>query len=110
MSSTHSNIAARMPSAWIDVSFQNSWVDYGGVEQTIQYRKVGDMTHIRGTAKDGTLSATAFTLPIGYRPPALLDFEVQSGTVEVNAAGEVKLFGASNTQYRCGYIQFSTTA
>jgi len=59
---------------WSQVStptnyFTNSWVNYSlDYYQEAQYRRIGDVVEIRGTMKNGTDSATAFTLPPGYRP------------------------------------------
>jgi hypothetical protein len=58
------------PVPWIAPTFTNSWVDYGSGFQTVGYRKVGDVVQLRGLMKNGTLGASAFTLPVGYRPTA----------------------------------------
>jgi hypothetical protein len=56
--------------AWINVTFQNAWVNFGGTWQTVQYRRIGDLVYLRGVAKSGTVGAgtPVFTLPVGYRP------------------------------------------
>ena len=59
------------PTAWTNVTFQNSWANMGGY-QAVQYRKVGDMVQMRGMMGSGTMGQTAFTLPVGFRPPALV--------------------------------------
>ena len=55
---------------WVAVtSFSNSWVNYGNGYNPAAYCKDGmGFVHIKGLIKDGTLTETAFTLPIGYRP------------------------------------------
>lgn len=62
--------AATEPTTWTGVTYQNSWVDYGSGYQGVQYRKIGDVVHLRGLMKNGTESVAAFTLPTGFRPPA----------------------------------------
>ena len=64
----------------------NSYEDAhpGTGHQTVQYRKVGDMVHIRGLihkADHANIPAGAVfgTLPPGYRPPAILIFFVDPG-------------------------------
>jgi hypothetical protein len=103
--------------AWINVSFQNGWVNYGSVYQTVQYRKVGDMVQIRGLAKSGTIGQVIFTLPGGYAPLASLQFAVDNaakyGMVEVTSTGGVVLnasvVGANNIVVNFNPIQFSVT-
>ena len=54
---------------WIDVTFENSWVNYGGsIWQDAQYRKENGWVYIRGLVKDGTVNSAIFTLPEGFRP------------------------------------------
>jgi hypothetical protein len=60
------------PEAWQGVTFTNSWTDYGSGFQTCQFRRFGDMVQLRGLIKSGTIATSAFTLPVGYRPPATL--------------------------------------
>lgn len=57
--------------AWQTPTFQNSWVNFvpDGGQQTVKYRKVGDMIQLRGSCGNGT-AGTIFTLPTGYRPAA----------------------------------------
>jgi hypothetical protein len=63
-----------LATAWTDVTFQNSWANKGGTEQTCQYRKIGDIVYLRGVMGRTavTYDQSAFTLPVGYRPPFLL--------------------------------------
>ena len=62
------------PTAWTAVTFENGWVNEGGPSQVVQYRKVADIVYLRGTMKRTgvTYGQTAFTLPVGFRPPAHL--------------------------------------
>lgn len=54
-------------------AFENSWVNYGGVEATVAFRKVlGLFVVIKGLTKSGVINAAIFTLPAGYRPGARL--------------------------------------
>ena len=48
----------------------NSWVNFGAPYNPAGYFKDPfGIVHLRGTIKSGTMSAAAFTLPVGYRPP-----------------------------------------
>ena len=69
------------PTAWTAVTFQNSWVNYGAPYGNCMYRKVGDRVFLRGIMKNGTVGAAAFTLPVGFRPPAQVQHQA-AGTVQ----------------------------
>ena len=102
------------PTAWTAVTFENFWVDFGaGSRQVCEFRRVGDIVQLRGTMKSGTLSATAFTLPVGFRPPDTLDVIVRGGNVpdvaNVTAAGQFIPYCASNTLVNID-CSFSVTA
>ena len=105
-------LASLQPTAWTAVTFANSWVNYGGAYQEIEYRKVGDMGEVRGTMKNGTLSATAFTLPVGFRPPATVQFNGvgTANAIDITSAGIVYPFGGTNTAVSLDGIRFSVTS
>lgn len=84
------------PPAWTPVTFQNSWVNNGGVDQVCQYRKIGDIVYLRGSMGSGALSSIAFTLPTGFRPPALLrprPLTFTSGAVITSARADLQTGG-----------------
>lgn len=61
--------------SWSDVSYQNSWINYGGSFAPFQYTK--DSTgrvHLQGLVKPdaGTASTTVTQLPAGYEPQQFL--------------------------------------
>ncbi len=73
-----------------------NWGNFGGAFQTVQYRKVGDMVQLRGEA--GSTGANAAnsvvtTLPVGFRPPATLQWIAELGAnmgfIQINNAGQV---------------------
>jgi hypothetical protein len=98
--------------SWTSVSYTNSWVDYGIGFQPVVFRKFGTRVAVRGRMKSGTLSAAAFTLPSGYRPPTTCDFAVASngafGLIDVSSAGVVTPIGGSNTYYCLDGVFFDT--
>ena len=103
------------PSAWTGVTYAANWVNMGGAFQTVQYRKVGDIVYLRGTAtKSGSAATvTAFTLPVGFRPPAKIT--VGSGNITVDSAGVVVAYNGGNGEGSPSptyfdNIQFSVTA
>ena len=54
---------------WTDVTFQNSWVNYGGsYAPTGFFKDSNGVVHLRGLTMNGTVNACIFTLPAGYRP------------------------------------------
>ena len=54
---------------WINATLTNGWIPFSAANPTLQYRKVGDMVHLRGLLKGGTSGPAITTLPAGYRPP-----------------------------------------
>lgn len=108
--------------AWAAVTFTNSWVNYGSGFQEVQYRKVGDMVQLRGTMKNGTTAGPAFTLPVGFRPPAVnylfipavtSDYKVAACSVNTSGAFTVSNYetsGAGNGLVSLFGLQFSVTA
>ena len=87
-------------------TLQNSWVNYGGAEATVQYYKdqIG-IVHIKGTVKDGTytVGTEIFTIPTGYRPAETHLFAQNNsgsfGCVAVAANGVVYVSSASSNTY-----------
>ena len=54
---------------WTNASMQNSWVVYDTARYTPGYFKdEHGIVHLRGLIKSGTVGASCFTLPAGYRP------------------------------------------
>jgi hypothetical protein len=71
--------------------FQNSWVNYGLGEQVVSFRRDQfGRVYLRGLAKSGTINATMFTLPPGFRP----------------STGPVRIGTASNLAF--GYFSVGT--
>jgi hypothetical protein len=85
---------------WLTPTLLNSWVNFGGVWPAVQYYKYPDGdVGVRGVVKSGT-AGTIFTLPVGYRPPASIDFVQKSNSdaatiswVQVAASGAVAVAG-----------------
>lgn len=72
--------------AWVGVSFQNSWVQYGSGWNPCAYRlDAQGFVHLRGMMSSGTVGSASFTLPAGYRPP----YHTVLSTVSNGAAGRV---------------------
>lgn len=97
---------------WIDVVFQNGWVNFD--TRTVQYRRRDGEVWLRGIAKNGTIGAAVFTLPPGFRPPARvtrdLYFAVPSvsafASATVNGDGQVLFENGSNTWITFDGIRF----
>lgn len=97
--------------AWVGVSFANSWANNGVGFQNPQYKKYnnGDV-QIRGLAACGTTTAATntMTLPVGYRPTAtdywlLATDAAVAKRFDVGTAGTV----AYTTGGACAFIDFS---
>lgn len=97
--------------AWQTASYENSWVDLSVTYNSAGYYKDAmGIVRLRGVAKDGTIGQTAFTLPVGYRPPKAEVFAVNSngafGACHVTAAGEVKPMAGNNAYFSFDGITF----
>lgn len=97
---------------WLTPTLINSWVNFGGGEQDLQYRKVDDMVQIRGVVKSGAIGSVIAVLPVGYRPPSPLGFGVSSagalGTLVVQPSGNLLTTNGSNTSFHAN-VMYSVT-
>ena len=97
----------------VAVTYQNSWVDFGGALQAVTYIKRDGRVYLRGGAKNGTVGTgvPVFTLPVGFRPAASLVFAVSSnnlfGIVQVAASGVVSVELGNNTSVFFDGISFA---
>lgn len=85
---------------WIAPTLTSPWANYGSPYQSVRYRRIGDVVSIQGLINSGTTSvsgtSTAFTLPAGYRPAAVLVFAALAAgpalrQLEVTDGGVVRL-------------------
>lgn len=79
---------------WSPVTFQNSWANTGTPYYDAAYhRDAFGVVRMRGRIDTGSSGTVAFTLPVGFRPTAQMDFSVDnSGSiaqVSIAANGEV---------------------
>lgn len=115
------SIAAQPMDAWHvlgaagEPALLNTWVNMGGTVATAAFRKYPNgKVRLRGGVKNGTIPSVAmFTLPVGYRPPADMDFAVASagafGRVVVEASsGNVYPQTGSNVTFYLNGIEFDT--
>lgn len=77
-------------------AFENSWVNYAlGYDAAEYYKDPLGRVRLSGAVKSGGAGTVIFTLPQGYRPPALKRFHQGGDTlanhayVDVNASGQV---------------------
>lgn len=78
---------------WIAPSLLNSWVDYGGnFNPSGYYKDAFGIVHLRGFIYGGTMNASAFILPEGYRPA----YEERHVVISNNAAGSLKIAANGN--------------
>lgn len=86
-------------------SFENSWVNFNAAtHQGARFWKDPmDVVHVEGLVKSGTVGATIFTLPTGYRPARTLLYEIDTSTgagrVDVNNAGQVVAVSGGNGHF-----------
>lgn len=100
--------------AWTVVStFSNSWAAFGSDRPPPRYYKDPyGVVHLSGSMKDGTVDATAFTLPVGYRPAYRHRFATDengtAGVINVSSDGGVNAVGGTNTERTLNGISFRT--
>lgn len=108
------DLVSSVATTWTAPTLTNSWQNFGGAYAGAAYRKVGDMVQLRGLIKLGTIGAAAFTLPVGFRPPADLLFSSADagvvGEILVTSGGAVTPSNTNNTYQSLSAIQFSTSS
>jgi hypothetical protein len=102
------------PPGWTLVStFANSWVPYGAGMQAPRYRKIGDIVYLEGGMKGGTLAATAFTLPVGFRPAFVRQFAQTSWAttcgIQIDTGGVITTVDGGDNRYVGTEAIFSVT-
>lgn len=88
-------------------AFANSWANLGGSFQTAAYYKDrAGLVRLVGVITAGTIPATAFTLPAGFRPAAIELFIGVSGAatsrIDVQNDGQVIIRNGTN-----GFVSLS---
>ena len=86
---------------WQDATLENSWANYGASNEPASYYKDPfNVVHLRGHVDSGTLNATIFTLPAGYRPSVTVlrvchESATSAVRLRIGTDGTVKTVGAS---------------
>lgn len=100
---------------WTALTLTNGWTYFGGGKISPQYRKVGDMVQVRFAIQSGPVGSSAFTLPVGFRPPGIIAFVCVTYQHNVDAAVDIHPDGQAYVSAAAGYtliqsgsIQFST--
>jgi hypothetical protein len=118
--SMSSNPPAQPASVWTGVTFLSGWGNLGSGYQACQYRLVGDQVQLRGVATATSTPGTSiFTLPVGFRPPAIYPAITNAGApdawerIDIQPNGTVgHVYGVSMTAgnwISLDNIQFSVT-
>jgi len=99
---------------WNNLSFTNSWANYGGSYATGQYAKTSDgVVQLKGLIKNGsnTYDTTIATLPAGFRPKERLLFTTMQNSdawsrLDILPDGQVRYMGSNNGYYNLSGIMF----
>ena len=96
---------------WTAPTFLNSWINNGsGYNNAGFYKDEFGIVHLRGLVKSGTMQASIFTLPTGYRPAAREFFGTVSdalfGSVYIDPDGSVVPWSGSNAWFSLDGITF----
>lgn len=105
-----------MEDAWITPTMGNSWVQFATTGpnqgyQTLQYMiDKHSVVHMRGLIKNGTIGATIFTLPAGYRPANKQIFvgigAGDAARIDIDNAGVVQVAAGSNSYVSFAQVMF----
>ena len=94
-------------------AFLNSWTNYGAAptySQVAFYKDPVGVVHLKGLLKSGTLTASAFNLPAGYRPAENYNVGVAAnaafGYVLISANGAITPWTGSNVWFSLDGISF----
>jgi hypothetical protein len=101
---------------WTEPTLGSSWVDYNASTHPIAAYRVDPYGRImlKGAVKDGGTGSgnPMFTLPVGFRPPRVMNFAVVSSTghgrLEVSAAGLVYLVSGGTGIVSLDQVSFET--
>jgi hypothetical protein len=103
-------------SGWLAPVLQNGWVVYDATYgSAAMYRKVGNIVLVRGLVRNGTVAATIFTLPAGFRPGIRMLFAAETNPnvncrIDVDPTGTINGSGESNGWLSLGNIIFVADA
>lgn len=100
---------------WTTASLVNSWENFGSGFANAEYMKDSlGFVHLRGFVKSGTVGATIFTLPSGYRTASVVTFATVCnngssdvlGRIQIDSVGKVELSSGSNNYVSLSGISF----
>lgn len=97
---------------WTNATYLNSWVSYDTTNfAPARYWKDADgIVHLQGLMKNGTIGATVFTLPAGYRPKYKMMYATASlsalGRCDVQTDGSVVATKGNNGWFSLDGISF----
>jgi hypothetical protein len=77
------------------LGYSNGWADLGGGTITPAYRRQANRVWMRGAMTAGTNAATAFTLPVGARPPATAVLNTAGFTSFASPVGALLLIAST---------------
>lgn len=97
---------------WKFPAYLNGWVTYNTDYPPARYRMVdGGLVEVSGLVKSGTIGASVFQLPVGYRPKNRLLFATASnnafGRVDVGPDGFVTAMVGNNTWFSIEPVIFT---
>jgi hypothetical protein len=92
-------------------AFTNSWTNEGAPYHSAAFRKYPNgRVALRGAIQSGTLSTAAFTLPVGYRPPARLTFTASNFITADVAVVDIASTGTVTIHFKNDYVDLSVVS
>lgn len=103
-----------LDSGWIAATYASGWGDFNaGTFGVFAYRRRASKVSLRGVPFSSNTLTLITTLPVGYRPPYALQFDVNKGgafqTITIQPTGTVTADGtiASGQTISLGEVEFS---
>ena len=96
---------------WAAPALLSSWVNFSASYNPAGYFKdPWGVVHLRGVLRSGTVGASSFTLPAGYRPANIEKLATVSngamGTIEIYPSGDLTLIAGSNVYFSLDALTF----
>jgi hypothetical protein len=93
---------------WTNATYTNSWASYGGPFSAARYIKDDlGIVHLDGLMAGGTMGASAFTLPAGFRPAYQ---QIYAAVCNPNAIGRLDILANGQVQPAAGSNVFFSLA
>lgn len=119
LQSTDSSLSSRISkledAGWITIPDTNGWVRHATYNHIPQFRKLGNLVHVRFSLKNGNLSGNWYRFPSGYRPVngtaiPIVAWDASPGTtprIYIKPDGTTTFYGINGNTYLAAEFAFA---